>query len=302
MREKILLVDDEEDFLDILSEFLAEQEYRVACAPNGMEALDKLRAEPFDLLLSDINMPGMKGFDLLRQAADEFPNMKRALITAYDVNDYLRLAKEHDVGNIITKSTPFNFDETKLLIDNIITENVFGLNLYIDGPVHHEIIKHTDELETLIMKVINSLPDTFWQRKFRHGLVEALINAVYYGAKNERGDQKDQWQHKIALNPDEYVLVSWAYDDEKAGVAVTDQKGRLTKKDVLYWLERNTSRNSQGNTQGFFDKHGKGLFISRETNDRFIVNIKKNMRTEVILINYKEGLYHGHRPLWIHEF
>ena len=113
MNEKILLVDDEIDLLDVLSEFLMDEGYRVACAHDGSEALEKLTREKFDLLLSDINMPGMKGFELIKEAARLYPGMKSALITAYDVRDYLYMAKHYGIGNIITKTTPFNFEEVR---------------------------------------------------------------------------------------------------------------------------------------------------------------------------------------------
>jgi hypothetical protein len=49
------------------------------------------------------------------------------------------------------------------------------------------------------------------------------------------------------------------------------------------------------------DERGKGLFISRETIDQFIVNIKRGQKTEIVILNYKEGLYDGCRPLWNQE-
>jgi CheY-like chemotaxis protein len=301
MGGRILLVDDEEDFLDFMAEFLTEEGYEVTCASSGAEALGHLAAEPFDLLLSDINMPGMKGFELLERAAEGFPNVKRALMTAYDVRDYLDLAKNHNVGNIITKTTPFNFEETAALVHDILSEEVFGLDRYVDGPVQSRTITSTAQIEPVIKEVIDSMPDKMWRRKFRHGLAEIVVNAVYYGARQERGDDKSGWKLDVELSPDEAIILCWAIDSEKAGVAVTDQKGRLSKKEVLFWLERNTARAGEGLAPGFFDTHGKGLFITRETNDRFIVNIKRNVRTEIIIINYHEGLYDGHRPLWIHE-
>jgi hypothetical protein len=52
---------------------------------------------------------------------------------------------------------------------------------------------------------------------------------------------------------------------------------------------------------GILDEHGKGLFITRESIDRFIVNIKRNKKTEIVMLNYNDGLYDGYRPLWIQE-
>ena len=75
----------------------------------------------------------------------------------------------------------------------------------------------------------------------------------------------------------------------------------MKKEEVLYWLERNATKGEDGMSVGLLDEHGKGLFISRETIDRFIVNIKRGQKTEIVMLNYKEGLYDGYRPLWIQE-
>lgn len=302
MNERILLVDDEVDFLDVLSEFLMDEGYHITCASGGSEALDLLLKEKFNLLLSDINMPGMKGFELIKEASRLYPDLKSALITAYDVRDYLYMAKHYGIGNIITKTTPFNFEEVRLLVKNILTEDVFGLDHYMHGEIHAVKIKSTTEIESVIMKIVEEMPDVRHKRKFRQVLNEIIINAVYYGAKHERGDRKEQWPQNVELSLSEEILIQWGTDEEKAGVAVQDQKGILTKDEVLYWLERNTTKGENGISVGLLDEHGKGLFISRETIDRFIMNVKKGEKTEIVMLNYNEGLYDGYRPLWIHEF
>jgi CheY-like chemotaxis protein len=302
MNEKILLVDDEPDFLDVLSEFLMDEGYRVANARNGMEALDRLHREKFDLLISDINMPGMKGFELIKEAKRLYPGLKCALITAYDVREYLYMAKHYGIGNIITKTTPFNFEEVRLLITMILTEDVFGLDHYMHGRIHAMKIRSTVGIDDIIGKIVSEMPDLPHKRKFRQALTEIITNAVYYGARRERGDRKEEWPQVVDLAPDEEILVMWGVDEEKTGVAVRDQKGVLTKEEVLYWLERNTTKGEDGISVGLLDEHGKGLFISREILDRLIMNIKKGQKTEIVMLNYREGLYDGYKPLWIYEF
>jgi len=301
MNEKILLVDDEVDFLDVLSEFLRDEGYNADIARNAKEALEKLKHEEFKLLLSDINMPGMKGFELIKEVKRSYPKLKSALITAYDVRDYINMAKNFDIGNIITKTTPFNFEEVRLLVRNIITEDIFGLDHYVHSPVNSMMIKSSAEIEEVIHKILEVMPGSRHKRKFRQALNEIIINAVYYGAKQERGDQKELWPVDVQLDTSEEVMVSWGIDDEKVGVSVMDQKGLLNKKDVLFWLERNTTKGDDGLSVGILDDHGKGLFITRESIDRFIVNIKRKSKTEIVMLNYKEGLYDGYRPLWIQE-
>jgi CheY-like chemotaxis protein len=301
MNEKILLVDDEADFLDVLGEFLSDEGYGIEKAGNAEEALRFLQGEKFHLLLSDINMPGMKGFELIKEVRKLYPDVKSALITAYDVRDYINMAKHYDIGNIITKTTPFNFEEVRLLVRNIISEDIFGLDRYVNGSVISRTISTSAQIDEVIHAVVNFMPTTRHQRKFRQALNEIIINAVYYGAKQERGDRKEMWPTDIHLTPLEQVIVSWGSDGEKIGVSVMDQKGLLTKKDVLYWLERNTTKGDDGLSVGLLDDHGKGLFITRESIDRFIVNIRRCTKTEIVMLNYKEGLYDGYRPLWIQE-
>jgi CheY-like chemotaxis protein len=297
----ILVVDDEKDLREVLQEFLSEKGYVVRCADSGRAALAVLDQEPIDLLLSDINMPGMKGFELIREATGRNPDLKTALITAYDVRDYIRLAKEHQVGNIIAKTNPFNFGEIEMLVRNIITEEVFGLHRYVGGEVHEVPIRSSDDIETAVREVVENMPDSVRGRRVRQSLGEILVNAVYYGARGERGEAKSEWTLDVVLEPHQEVTVSWAVDQEKAGVAVRDRSGSLSREEVLYWLERNMTRGPDGLSEGLFDEHGKGLFISRETIDRLIINIKRGSMTEVVMLAYREGLYTSYRPLWIHE-
>jgi|WetSurMetagenome_2_1015567.scaffolds.fasta_scaffold00045_22 CheY-like chemotaxis protein len=298
---KLLLVDDEADFLDVLSEFLSGEGCKVSTALNAQEAFLLLSRETFDLLLSDINMPGMKGFELIKEARRLYPALKCALITAYDVRDYLYMAKHYNIGNIITKTTPFNFDEVLLLVNNILSGDVFGLDHYMHGAIRRTMVRGSNDIDGVIQGIVAEMPDLRHKRKFRQALNEIIVNAVYYGAKHERGDSKESWPLEVTLAPEEEILVEWGADDEKVGVAVCDQKGVLTKEEVLFWLERNASKDDNGMSVGLLDEHGKGLFISRETIDRFIVNIKRGEKTEIVMLNYKEGLYDGYRPLWIQE-
>ena len=82
---RILLADDEQDLLDVLSEFLEDEGYQVVTANDGVAALEILaRDSRFDLLLSDINMPRMKGFELISESRKRYPAVKCGLITAYE--------------------------------------------------------------------------------------------------------------------------------------------------------------------------------------------------------------------------
>ncbi len=107
----ILVVDDEPEIRSLIADFLEDDEgYTVLTAEDGVDALENvLPHNTVNLVLSDINMPRMKGFELLNEVRESYPDIKRVLITAYNVEDYFELAMQHDVGNIFVKTTPFNF-------------------------------------------------------------------------------------------------------------------------------------------------------------------------------------------------
>jgi len=70
MTKKILLIDDEKDFVESVKEFFEMREYQVIAAYNGEEGLEKAKESP-DIILLDIKMPSMDGFEVLRRMKDQ---------------------------------------------------------------------------------------------------------------------------------------------------------------------------------------------------------------------------------------
>ena len=121
---EILIVDDEEDV-----QWLFKQRFRreikkglleLHFAFSGEEALAYLLQEgraDIVLVLSDINMPGMSGLELLKRIKQQFPDIQVHMITAYDDNENYRIAIDHGADGYLTK--PIDFATLK--------EEVFGL-------------------------------------------------------------------------------------------------------------------------------------------------------------------------------
>lgn len=82
-KKRILLVDDEESIQLLYREEFEEEGYVVDSARNGVEALAKFRENPPDLVLLDINMPGMNGIEVLRQMKEAQANLPVILNSAY---------------------------------------------------------------------------------------------------------------------------------------------------------------------------------------------------------------------------
>jgi two-component system, response regulator, stage 0 sporulation protein F len=81
--KKILLVDDEEGIQLLYQEEFQDEGYEVISAFTGEEAMEKFRSEPPDLVILDIQMPGMNGIDVLRQMKMVAPQLPIILSTAY---------------------------------------------------------------------------------------------------------------------------------------------------------------------------------------------------------------------------
>ena len=82
-KKRILLVDDEEGIQLLYREEFEEEGYDVTTASNGEEALEKFTKEPPDLVILDINMPGMNGIEVLRRMKEINSNLPVILSSAY---------------------------------------------------------------------------------------------------------------------------------------------------------------------------------------------------------------------------
>jgi len=82
-KDNILVVEDDADLRDVIADTLALAGYRVAQVDSGEAALDFLGANPCDLVMSDVNMPGIDGYQLLRRIASEWPQVPVLIMTAY---------------------------------------------------------------------------------------------------------------------------------------------------------------------------------------------------------------------------
>jgi CheY-like chemotaxis protein len=119
---KIMVVDDEQDvellFRQKFRRELKNGEFDFHFAFNGEDALHYLRAlDPFDLVLvlSDINMPGMTGLELLRTIRTEFPLLRVMMITAYGDEHNHGKAMEFGASDFLTKPVDFILLKEKIL-------------------------------------------------------------------------------------------------------------------------------------------------------------------------------------------
>ncbi|MCU0610032.1 MAG: response regulator, partial [Chitinispirillaceae bacterium] len=210
---RILVVDDEAEMRQMIVDYLRDlEQHDVTDAHDAVEALAILETQAFDLILSDINMPGMKGFDLLKIVRQKYPAVKRVLITAYNVEDYLELALNYDIGNIFVKTVPFNFTELSVLIRNLFSNDIFGLNHYFDPAAGRNrfLIKNARLLDSHARVITSLIDDPKRAKHLELVIIELLTNAIFYGARNESTEERTGWDLDRELPENTEIVVSVA--------------------------------------------------------------------------------------------
>jgi DNA-binding NtrC family response regulator len=129
-RLRILLVDDEVNMLETLGDILRGKGHAVSIATGGSEALEKLRGNaPFDLIITDLKMPGMDGMKLLERVKEEYPWTMFVMLTGYGTIKNAIDATRKGAYNYILK--PFNPDEILQIVDRILErKNLLENNIY----------------------------------------------------------------------------------------------------------------------------------------------------------------------------
>ncbi len=114
---KVLLLEDDEILNEVIENFLIKKGYEVYSVFDGEEAEDLLSEKTFDLLLLDVNVPFLNGFDLLKNLRENMILTPAIFITSLCDAENLRIGFRNGCDDYIKK--PFDFEELELRIENI---------------------------------------------------------------------------------------------------------------------------------------------------------------------------------------
>jgi DNA-binding response OmpR family regulator len=117
-RKRILVVDDDASVREMLGRVLAGEGYRVMAAANGAEALEIAAANPIDLVLLDLNLPGQSGWDTFEGLTMKNPLLAVIIITAR--SNQLFTALGAGVGALLEK--PLDFQELLEAVSRLLAE------------------------------------------------------------------------------------------------------------------------------------------------------------------------------------
>ena len=130
----ILIVEDDENLRRVTHAELVRSGYKVSSAEDTAQALDILRKEPIDLVISDLNLPDQSGLDLLKRVRSEYPDTTFVIVTAYGTIETALEAVKSGAYDYITK--PLHADELKALVCRVFE--------------HHRLVQEVGSLRTTI--------------------------------------------------------------------------------------------------------------------------------------------------------
>ena len=173
MVPKVLIVDDDQSWLSLIQKELAHyaENFTVRTADSGEAALATINREHIMLVVSDLRMPGMDGFDLLSRILENYPDIPVIIVTAYDRPKTKDVVFRSGAAGYLTK--PFESDFLAREITKMLRKKAEGGNL---NNVSLETFLQLVEMEqqTCTLQVINKAGNTGGVLFFRNG---ELFNA-----------------------------------------------------------------------------------------------------------------------------
>ena len=157
---RILVVDDEMIVCESCQRILEEEGYEVEIALSGKEAFEKMKAHPFDIVITDLKMPGIGGMEILKTFGKEYPDSIIIMITGFSTVETAVEAMKLGAFDYIPK--PFTPDEVSIVVKKAIEKKSLMLeNIYLRQELQekygfHNMVgksKKMQEIYRIIAKV-----------------------------------------------------------------------------------------------------------------------------------------------------
>ncbi len=156
----ILVVDDEEIMRSFLHDVLSGEGYQVEVAPTGEEAVERFKEKEYDLVITDIKMPGIDGMEVLQEAKRLHPMTEVVVMTGYASLESAVESMKKGAADYITK--PFNIDQIRIVVAKTLERR--KLRQKAEDEEFYKHLSRTDGLTNL------------YNHRFFHQLLESEIS------------------------------------------------------------------------------------------------------------------------------
>ena len=278
-RRRILIVDDDRALRHVLAEILKDAGHSVGQAADGPEALRRLDAGEFDIVLLDIGLPGMSGLDVLAHARAAASPPIVVMMTADDTPETLLAAVRRQAYRYLRK--PFSPSAIVEVIDDAIASApaaALSIEVVSARPEWVELVapcvlEMTDRIQSFVMQLEMDLPEPV-RESVAQAFRELLTNAIEWGGK---------------LDPERKVRIScvrakrlllYRIADPGEGFDIDKLRHAAISNPDDAPLQHAIVREEQGLRPG-----GLGLMMTRSLVDELIYNEARN---EVMFLKYLE--------------
>jgi len=309
---KILIVDASSAGRGIFSTYVNRAGGAAITARSAADALEAVNTQKLNLLVTDIDLPDMNGFDLVSGIRAGKNHMPVIIMTTLNIDEYIDLAIDKSIGNILTKE--ISEEAFVRSCNNVITgKNIFGLANYIrnSSKIVRISINCSSQI-SLVIRLISAyavkcgMPAD--QKPYLAVILDEIIsNAVYHA----HGYTEQKVNHEVVSLTGDAVEICYCAERDRLGISVTDFKGTLTKKKILSSFKNVIDQKKLIEESGEIDMDvadkisltGRGLQMIRLMANDYYFNIKPNIMTQVIaLVNISDKaiVYHN-SSIRIHE-
>jgi two-component system response regulator PilR (NtrC family) len=153
---RILVVEDEKHMREILNMLLESEGYRVTTAENGTKGVQALEKEIYDLVITDIKMPGVDGFGILKRAREVSPESLVIMITAFGTMESAIEAMKLGAYDFVHK--PFKIDEIRLTIEKALEKKQLEKELSVLKERSGFHLEHIIARSPRMKEILGALP------------------------------------------------------------------------------------------------------------------------------------------------
>jgi len=251
---RILVIDDDESILAIISRFLSSEGHEVICAPGGVEAVDRFKSEKFDLVITDMYMPGMDGLDLIKKLKTINVNIPIIVLTAAGSISNVVQSLKLGAQNYMTK--PFKVAEVSQVVQKALkTNQMFNFRKdFFDASLDHSRsvfilpsnLEHARQVTNFTDRLVGVFGfESTWMIQL--ALMEAITNAVVHGNGSDENKK---------------VTVVVNFSKERLEISVEDEGDGFTTPDPA----------SLKLESDIFAPSGRGLFLINSYMDELFFN------------------------------
>lgn len=191
LNENILIVDDDINILELIQRHLQSLNYHTFKAISVKEAIQILKDTKIDLLITDLKMPDVDGFQLINYTAEHYPNLPKLVVTGYpSLNDAVDVMKSGAIDYLVK---PFTKEELKKALFKVFNNKPFTTNqknktAHKTTKQYGELIGESDALKSvieIIERVKNNKATVFIEGESGTGK-ELIARAIHYQGKFAR--------------------------------------------------------------------------------------------------------------------